>query len=95
MAETTGLTAPARVKFTDASIGKALTYSWKFGDGSNADSINPIHTFQNPGTYTVELTVTTGEDLSDTATTDIVVYKQSSGNGNGNGKHGKDDLDPE
>ena len=80
------LTAPAMVKFTDASIGEALTYSWKFGDGSDAASINPTHTYQNPGTYTVELTVTSGDDLSNTATTDLVVYKQS-----GDDKGGKDD----
>jgi PKD repeat protein len=89
------LTAPATVVFTDASIGEALTYSWKFGDGSDAASINPTHTYQNPGTYTVELTVTSGDDLSNTATADLVVYQQSSGNGNGNGNNGRDDLDPE
>lgn len=74
------LTAPATVVFTDASIGEALIYSWKFGDGENAESINPRHTFQQPGTYTVELTVT-NEDGFDTATADIVVYQKSSGNG--------------
>jgi|TARA_Y100000310_G_scaffold224920_1_gene226796 PKD repeat protein len=86
------LTAPATVVFTDASIGEALSHSWKFGDGTNSENLNPIHTYQTPGTYTVELTVTTPDDLSDTATADIVVYQQSSGNGNGNGENGKDDV---
>ena len=87
MAETPSLTAPARVKFTNASIGESLSHSWKFGDGTNSGNTNPIHTYQTPGTYRVELTVTTPDDLSDTATTDLVVYEESSGNGNG-----KDDL---
>ena len=91
MAETYSLTAPARVKFTDASIGEALSHSWKFGDGTNSGNANPIHTYQTPGTYRVELTVTSGDDLSDTTTTDLVVYEESSGNGNGNG-NGRDDL---
>ena len=76
------LTAPATVVFTDASVGEALTHSWKFGDGTNSETLNPIHTYQNPGTYTVELTVTTPDNLTDTATTDLVVYQESSGNGN-------------
>ena len=94
MAETYSLTAPARVKFTNASIGGALSHSWKFGDGTNSENLNPIHTYQTPGTYTVELTVTTPDDLSDTATTDLVVYEESSGNGNGDDKY-PDDLDEE
>ncbi len=86
------LTAPATVVFTDASIGEALIYSWKFGDGKNAESINPRHTFQQPGTYTVELTVT-NEDGFDTATADIVVYQKSSGDGKDpDADNGKDDI---
>ncbi len=93
MGVTYSLTAPARVEFTNASRGGALTHSWKFGDGTNSETLNPIHTYQNPGTYTVELTVTTPDNLTDTATTDLVVYQESSGNGNGN-KY-DDDFDPE
>ena len=79
------LTAPATVVFTDASLGEELIYSWKFGDGTNAETINPRHTYQNPGTYTVELTVTTPDNLTDTATADLVVY-QPSGDGDKGGK---------
>jgi hypothetical protein len=45
-------------------------YEWDFGDGSPIDaSINPTHSYSTPGLYTVSLTVTDIEGLTDTATT--------------------------
>ena len=39
-----------------------LNSNWDFGDGNTANNINPvIHTYENPGTYTICLTV---EDLN-------------------------------
>ncbi|HRH02221.1 MAG TPA: PKD domain-containing protein [Bacteroidia bacterium] len=44
------------VQFTNNSLG-ALSYSWDFGDGSFIDSSsNPVHTFLQPGNYSVVLT---------------------------------------
>ncbi|MCB0575636.1 MAG: PKD domain-containing protein, partial [Saprospiraceae bacterium] len=43
------------VTFTNQSSG-ALSYMWNFGDGSTSDEANPVHTYTEPGTYTVELT---------------------------------------
>ena len=49
--------APLAVKFTDTSQG-AEAWGWDFGDGSPVDTRqHPIHTFVNPGPYTVTLTV--------------------------------------
>jgi PKD repeat protein len=51
--------APLRVSFVDQTVGTGLfTYSWNFGDNtSNSFDRNPIHTYLNPGLYTVNLTV--------------------------------------
>lgn len=47
------------VTFTNTSSSNADTFSWDFGDGSSTSSdANPIHTYENPGVYTVVLTAT-------------------------------------
>jgi len=50
-----------------ASIGGITTWTWDFGDGTTSNERNPIHTYQNAGTYTVRLTVV-GPRGSDTET---------------------------
>ncbi len=49
--------APLEVAFTDMSQGTVLSYFWDFGDGETADEADPVHTYLEPGTYTVSLTV--------------------------------------
>lgn len=46
--------------FTDKSTsdGTIGFWSWDFGDGTTSSEQNPIHTYANPGTYTVCLTIT-------------------------------------
>jgi PKD repeat protein len=39
--------------FTDASTNNPTSWFWTFGDGNTADIQNPVHTFSQPGTYTV------------------------------------------
>jgi PKD repeat protein len=61
-------TAPLEVSFTDQSDGTTgcdvETFAWDFGDGGASTTRSPSHTFTDPGTYTVALTVTGagGED---------------------------------
>ncbi|MBN1925615.1 MAG: T9SS type A sorting domain-containing protein [Prolixibacteraceae bacterium] len=61
--------APLSVKFYNPSqpYGVSIAgYKWEFGDGTSSTLKQPTHTYQNPGTYTVSLTVTdnNGKDHS-------------------------------
>ena len=50
-----------------------LTYYWDFGDGNNSTGISPSKTFSKTGTFTVTLTVTDEDGLTDVATITITV----------------------
>jgi PKD repeat protein len=64
--------APLAVQFNaGCSIGRALSFSWDFGDaGATATGMSASHTFQNPGTYTVTLTA---RNADTTKTTQVPV----------------------
>lgn len=49
--------APLTVRFRDLSNGPRDRYLWDFGDGDTSNDTNPLHTYDEPGTYTVRLTV--------------------------------------
>ncbi len=49
--------APLEVRFEDQSAGDITTYAWDFGDGNSSGERNPVHVYQEAGSYTVELTV--------------------------------------
>jgi PKD repeat protein len=57
------------IEFKDRSWdvdSNIVSWRWDFGDGSTSTEQNPIHTFSEPGTYLVVLTVT--DDKGSTAT---------------------------
>jgi len=53
----TSSTNALTANFTNQSQGSFLSYYWDFGDGNNASSQNPSHTYTSPGTYQVCLTI--------------------------------------
>src|SRR5207244_7368597 len=47
------------VQFSEQSSGSITSRDWNFGDvSSNSSALNPSHTYNNAGSYTVTLTVT-------------------------------------
>ena len=58
--------------FMDASEG-AVMLLWEFGDGFQFTGMNPTHTYDEDGVYTVSLTATSVTGNTDVATADIVV----------------------
>ena len=49
---------PLVVAFSNLSTGATATTAWDFGDGSTSTEQNPSHTYTNPATFNVRLTVT-------------------------------------
>jgi PKD repeat protein len=57
--------APLTVQFWDKSTGSPTAWQWQWGDGTaNDTTINPVHTYTNPGKYTINLTVTNANGSS-------------------------------
>ena len=71
--------SPLTVNFTDLSTtsDSIVFWYWDFGDGNNSSLQNPTHIFDDPGVYTVSLTITTYNNMTCTKTiTDyITVYE--------------------
>jgi len=55
------LTESLRVEFENLSEGEDLTYFWTFGDGTNSDEENPVHTYAMGGDYVVTLYIATAD----------------------------------
>lgn len=70
--------APLQIDFTDTSTdpdGTIVSWGWNFGDGNVSSSQNPTHTYTNPGSYTVQLTVQDNIGLIDTAQVTVQAYQ--------------------
>ncbi|MFB7251395.1 PKD domain-containing protein [Microbacterium sp. NPDC056234] len=59
---------------SSAAAGESIVaYAWNWGDGTSASGISPTHTYDEPGTYDVTLTVTDGQGLSGATTEQVTV----------------------
>jgi PKD repeat protein len=67
--------APLTVQFTDTSVGTVNSRLWEFGNGETSTVPNPRITFTNPGSYTIRLTVTGANNLSDFTTQTLSVFE--------------------
>jgi PKD repeat protein len=68
--------APLAVEFkADIEGGKPpLKYTWKFGDGSaDSSEVNPKHTYERPGKYRADLSVSDSGGDSDSDYVEITV----------------------
>jgi hypothetical protein len=65
------LAADLQVEFANTSA-YASSFVWDFGDGETSTEISPVHTYINPGTYTVQL-IATACERADTAVSVITV----------------------
>ncbi|WP_226990689.1 PKD domain-containing protein [Methanosarcina acetivorans] len=85
-ADVTSGTAPLTVNFTDQSTGSPTAWAWDFDNDGNVDSTeqNPSYTYNDAGSYTVNLTVTNAEGSNSEVKTEyITVEEASSGSQNG------------
>jgi PKD repeat protein len=48
---------PLTVQFTDKTAGEVASWSWDFGDGNASSLQNPLHTYTEPGSYSITLFV--------------------------------------
>lgn len=60
------------IQFTDLSTGEPDEWYWDFGDGGTSAEQNPVYAYQQPGAYTVTLTVARSADGSQSAAQAVV-----------------------
>jgi len=72
---TVSAASPATFSQATESGGTApFTYTWNFGDGTNqTGSLNPSHTYPNPGSYTATVTVTDANKLTSSSSVVVTV----------------------
>jgi PKD repeat protein len=56
-ADDTSGDAPLVVSFEDRSTGQVTGWSWSFGDGASSAQQDPVHTYDEPGVYSVTLAI--------------------------------------
>jgi ABC-type transport system substrate-binding protein len=57
--------------------GTIEMYEWDFGDDTSAEGMITSHSYSEPGTFTVKLTVTDNDDLVDSLVADVTVIQRA------------------
>ena len=92
--------APLTVAFTDKSTGNPTSWEWDFDNDGTVDSTqqSPTYIYNNPGWYTVKLTVSDGTD-TDTCVKEMYIlvadniwYVNGNGGNDANGGTGWNDA---
>ncbi len=68
---------PNPVNFTNLSqilTGNIKSYSWDFGDGVKSNQVNPIHSYINPGKYSVQIISVSNYNCIDTLSQSNIAY---------------------
>jgi uncharacterized repeat protein (TIGR02543 family) len=68
---------PLSVNFSDRSTGSITSRLWDFGDATTSDQQNPVHVYNQAGSYTVQLTVSGPGGTNIRSKADYVVVSQS------------------
>lgn len=66
-----------RVYFTNTSSDYADYFEWDFGDGTWSDAINPVHYYEEAGTYEVTLTAFRNNHVVDRTSVNVRVLTTS------------------
>jgi len=66
----------APVQFTSDSFASITAYNWTFGDGNYSTTQNPLFTYNVPGTYSVNLSVTNASGTNWTNKSNIISISQ-------------------
>jgi PKD repeat protein len=69
--------APLKVQFKDISTGSPNLWNWNFGDGGTSAQQHPLHIYEQPGVYTVKLTVSDGSGSNIKTRTDYITVLSS------------------
>jgi len=78
-ADITSGEAPLSVQFTDQSLGIPTSWEWDFDNDGTVDSYeqNPEWTYNEPGTYSISLTVSNGSNQDTEIKTDYITVQES------------------
>ncbi len=80
--------APLLVSFSDLSKGDPLSWNWSFGDGSISTAVNPVHSYNTAGTYSVSLTISNGTANDILVRNNYITVRHRGGGGGGGGGSG-------